>query len=163
VYFAVTDAAGNAISFINSNYAGFGSCIIPRGCGFALQNRGANFSLDEKHPNRIAPGKRPYHTIIPGLVTFLPKDGDGDGEGEGELHSVFGVMGGFMQPQGHVQVLLGQLVGGLDVQRALDAARVCIGAGAPERFVCSLSLCVCVCVCVCACVCLSFIAVDKDC
>ncbi|KAL2127653.1 hypothetical protein VTI74DRAFT_10364 [Chaetomium olivicolor] len=120
VYFAVTDAAGNAISFINSNYGGFGTAIIPRGCGFTLQNRGANFSLDRRHPNVLAPRKRPYHTIIPGLVTNLA---------DGSLHSVFGVMGGFMQPQGHVQVLLGQLVGGLNPQQALDAPRVCIGAG----------------------------------
>jgi len=112
IYLAVGDAEGNMVSLIQSNYAGFGSGWTPEGLGFVLQNRGAQFSLEPWHPNAYAPGKRPFHTIIPGFVTR-----------DGEPYMALGVMGGDVQPQGQVQVFLNHVLFGMDVQEAGDAAR----------------------------------------
>ncbi len=112
VYLTVADSAGNMVSWIQSLYMGFGSGLTAGTTGIQLQNRGANFTLEEGHPNQVAPGKRPFHTIIPGFIT---KDG--------QPWSSFGVMGGFMQPQGHLQVGLNLVEFGMDPQSALDAPR----------------------------------------
>ncbi|MEJ2530511.1 MAG: gamma-glutamyltransferase family protein [Halioglobus sp.] len=111
-YLTVADGDGMMVSLIQSNYRGMGSGLVPDGLGFMLQDRGELFSLDPSHPNAYAPGKRPYHTIIP---AFLMKDG-------APVMS-FGLMGGAMQPQGHVQILVNMIDFGMDIQQAGDAAR----------------------------------------
>lgn len=117
IYLTVADSAGNMVSFINSLFDAFGSGVVVPGTGFALQDRGAGFTLDEGLPNTVAPGNRPFHTIIPAFVTKP------DAQGVEQPWMSFGVMGGSMQPQGHVQVLLNLLVFGMDLQDAVDAPR----------------------------------------
>jgi gamma-glutamyltranspeptidase/glutathione hydrolase len=113
IYLTVADAEGNMVSLIQSNYRGMGSGMTPPGLGFVLQDRGEMFSLEPGHPNAFAPGKRPFHTIIPAFVTK-----------EGKPWLSFGVMGGGMQPQGHAQVLVNMIDFGMGLQAAGDAPRI---------------------------------------
>ena len=112
VYMAAADGCGNMVSMIQSNYQGFGSGLCVPGTGITLHNRGNNFSLDPDSPNFLTPGSKPYHTIIPGFIT---KDGEAVGP--------FGVMGAFMQPQGHLQMIANMVDFALNPQEALDAPR----------------------------------------
>ena len=116
VYLSVADADGNMVSFINSVYDYFGSGLVVPGTGFALHNRGAGFTLTPGRPNTVAPGKRPFHTLIPGFVTRTVN-------GRDEAYMSFGLMGGGVQAQGHVQFLLNHFVFGMDLQAAIDAPR----------------------------------------
>jgi gamma-glutamyltranspeptidase/glutathione hydrolase len=117
VYLACADAEGMAVSFIQSNYEGFGSGVVIPDWGIAMQNRGSGFVLEPGHPNNVQGGARPYHTIIPGFTTQ-----------DNAVHMAFGVMGGPMQPQGHLQVL-GRCVAGWNPQAALDAPRWRVDGG----------------------------------
>jgi gamma-glutamyltranspeptidase/glutathione hydrolase len=112
IYLSAADERGMMVSLIQSNFMGFGSGVVLPGWGISLQNRGYAFSLDPAHPNCVAPGKRPFHTIIPG---FLTKDG--------RPQMSFGVMGGNMQPQGQVQTLCRMLLAHQQPQAACDAPR----------------------------------------
>ena len=113
IYMTVADQYGNMVSLIQSNYRGMGSGMTPKGLGFILQDRGELFSLDENHMNCYEPGKRPFHTIIPAFIT---KDG--------KPFMSFGVMGGSMQPQGHVQIVINMIDFGMSLQEAGDAPRI---------------------------------------
>uniref|UniRef100_A0A0G4G9F0 Gamma-glutamyltransferase n=1 Tax=Chromera velia CCMP2878 TaxID=1169474 RepID=A0A0G4G9F0_9ALVE len=119
VSFQTGDSEGNAVSMVNSNFEGFGSGLIPEGEGFTLQNRGAGFSFDRQALNCYGPTKRPYHTIIPGMA--LHRDST-------DLWASFTVMGGFMQPQGHVQTILAQSLWGMNPQATLDLPRFCLAS-----------------------------------
>ena len=118
VYVSAIDGRGNACSLINSVFMSFGSGLVAPGTGIALQNRGASFSLDADHVNRLEPAKLPFHTLIPGMVTR-----------EGELWASYGVMGAMQQAQGHLQALTNMIDFGLEPQQALDAPRFSIRLG----------------------------------
>lgn len=116
IYLTTADAEGNMVSLINSNFDAFGSGIVVPGTGFPLHNRGAGFTVTEGLPNTVAPGKRPFHTLIPGFVTRTEN-------GHETAYMSFGLMGGGMQAQGHAQFLLNHFVFGMDLQEAIDAPR----------------------------------------
>jgi gamma-glutamyltranspeptidase/glutathione hydrolase len=118
VYLAAADARGMMVSLIQSNYMGFGSGVVVPGTGISLQNRGAGFTLEPGHPNEVGGGKRPFHTIIPGFLTA-----------GGDALAAFGVMGGPIQPPGHVQTLVRIVAYGMNPQAALDAPRWRVNGG----------------------------------
>lgn len=122
IYLTTADSAGNMVSFINSLYDLFGSGIVVPGTGFALHDRGAGFTMEPGLPNTVAPGKRPFHTLIPAFITKPGATTAADGSTDRPWMS-FGLMGGAMQAQGHAQLLLNLLVFGMDLQPAIDAAR----------------------------------------
>jgi gamma-glutamyltranspeptidase/glutathione hydrolase len=135
VYISTVDGEGNACSFIYSIFVNFGTGMVVPGTGIVLHNRGALFSLEPDHPNALAPNKRPYHTIIPALATV-----------DEELYLCYGVMGGFMQPQGHLQVISNLVDFGMDPQEALNALRflvtqdsVALEEGIPAEVVAELA------------------------
>ena len=110
------------VSFINSQFDEFGSGIVVPGTGFSLQDRGLGFTMEPNLPNTVAPGKRPFHTLIPGFVTKPGPNSAPDGTGD-EPYMSFGLMGGAMQAQGHAQFLINMFVFGMNVQEAMDAGR----------------------------------------
>jgi gamma-glutamyltranspeptidase / glutathione hydrolase len=122
IYLTVADKDGNMVSFINSLYDEWGSGLVVPGTGFALHDRGLGFTLEPGLPNTVAPGKRPFHTLIPGFVTKPGATVSPDGSGD-EPYMSFGLMGGAMQAQGHAQFLINHLVFGMNIQQAMDAGR----------------------------------------
>jgi gamma-glutamyltranspeptidase/glutathione hydrolase len=145
VYLTVADKDGNMVSFINSLFDEFGSGVVVPGTGFALHDRGAGFTMEPNLPNTVAPGKRPFHTLIPGFVTKPGPTSSPDGTGD-EPYMSFGLMGGAMQAQGHAQFLINLLVFGMDLQEAMDqgrfrhmdAARVIVEPAIPDSVIAQL-------------------------